>query len=238
MASKGQGSNSVRPWARVLVAFRDDGICQYCNKPITNAGNKRQIKIFDSTTETKRKGAVVDGDYTPAIDHLLGEIMDDSSTGRETDGNKVRYTNLSLVHKICNSVKAEKGGMPTPQQEDASLKWIDPKEVESELLKMGYGRAEISDAADRGGGRTMFREVAATLGRRHVKEKPAKAAKAKKSDPIEEAVRAAKTKTPKAKKSDPIEDAVRAAKTKAPKAKKSDPIEDAVKTAKSKKITF
>lgn len=173
-----QGSNSVRPKARILVAFRDGGICGYCGLPIVEAGKKRQIKIFDFDTEKSRKGATISGDSFPAIDHLWSEFFSRNGNEKQVDTtpgkNRVKYRNLSLVHKGCNTQKAEDGGTPTERQQEQAEKWIDVDKCTAAMIEAGFSPLILTADDDRAEGRAIFREFAAHLGQSKAPKKAPK----------------------------------------------------------------
>lgn len=148
-------SNTVRPRLRILIAARDNGICQICGKPVGRETRKRTIKANKIPT-LPQGGEILSGEEYPTIDHVypsLGKTSGEQKYGRDTI-----YMNLALAHASCNKLKGD--GPPNEREKRASMrpitKYIENK-VSEAMIALKVTESQVTDRAE---GRMLFRIIA------------------------------------------------------------------------------
>lgn len=163
---KQTGANGTRPITRILVAYRDGGICGWCGQPFTASGGAGR-ELTHTPDGRPKKGRILSGENYPTIDHLWP--WEGRATGYQLiPGEGVRYGNLCTLHSRCNAEK--KDGVPTDLMAEQANTIITPA-MEQEAEKVleecfGLTFSDLKGDDARADGRRAAREVAVEMGRR------------------------------------------------------------------------
>jgi 5-methylcytosine-specific restriction endonuclease McrA len=147
-------SNTVRPALRILIAARDNGICQICGEPIVSVTKSKRIKRNKIPT-LPQGGEILSGDY-PTIDHIYPALG--KTSGEQILNGQTIYLNLALAHKSCNVEKGD--NEPNEREKRASIRPI----TAYVLYKVNQVKIDLKisekQVTDRSEGRLLFRIIA------------------------------------------------------------------------------
>lgn len=151
-------ANTVRPRLRILIAARDNGICQICGEPVAGDSAKAKRIKPNRIPTLPQGGEILSGDY-PTIDHIYPQLG--KTSGEQFIGTDRVYINLALAHKSCN---VEKGDLqPSEKEKRAGLRPINKyviKKADDAMKALNITESQITDRAE---GRLMFRLIAQYL---------------------------------------------------------------------------